>query len=406
MHLFRGMGKLGKKAAGFIVILFIVFFVLPGIAFSETTTDLRNKVNSITEQRELLEKEMQGYTDQRKFLEDKIKATEESIKENEKKISDNEKELKRQQSYLSEYLRVIYEDGQISFFEQIFKAKTFSDFVNRNEYLDTVRDKLKATVDRVDNLRSELIAAQKKIEIDKKILEITRTAYDKQISEKGVELDKLKAEELRIRRIFGERLSKAGGSPYCANEGKIVKSKYPVFNFPINCGYISQGFGNTEFASIDNAYNGNIHNGVDVGIGTGTEIRSIGRGEIYAKGASPSGGWGNWVMIKHEKVKIKIDTQEREYEFYSLYGHMVSETYLNVGEKVDTNTILGWVGGTPDWSPHLHFSLFVSNSGWGAPSPNSTGEYPGNVVDPLDYMDIPISTGGTDWDPNYAHSYK
>jgi murein DD-endopeptidase MepM/ murein hydrolase activator NlpD len=405
MHLFRGKEKLVKLAAGFIVIL-VVFFVVPGMAFSETTTELKNKVNQITEQRELLEKEMQGYADQRKFLEEKIKSTEESIKENEKKITENEEELKKQQSFLSEYLRVIYEDGQVSFVEQIVKAKTFSDFVDRNEYLNSVRDKLKATVDRVDNLRVELIDAKKKIGVDKKILEITKTAYDKQIAAKGTELDKLKAEEIRIRRIFGERLSKAGVAPYCANEGKIVKAKYPVFTFPVNCGYISQGFGNTEFASIDNAYNGNIHNGTDVGIGTGTEIRSIGKGEVYAKGVSPSGGWGNWVMIKHDKVKIKIDTQEREYEFYSLYGHMVSETYLNVGEKVDTNTIVGWVGGTPDWAPHLHFSLFISSSGWGAPSPNTIGAYPGNVIDPLDYMDIPISTSGTDWDPNYAHPYR
>lgn len=404
MHLLRGKGRLGRVWVE-ITLFLLVFFVMPGNVYSETTTDLKNKVNTITDQREALEKEMVGYTDQRQFLLDKIKATEEGIASVEQRITENEKELKKQQGYLSEYLKLMYEDDQVSFLEKVFKANSFSDFVNINEYNSTVKDEFKSSVDLVGGIKETLTRDRKKLDTDRKILEITKVAYDKQISEKGAELEKLKAEELRIRRLFGERLSRAGGSPYCKKEGKIIKAKYPVLSFPIDCGYISQGYGDTEFASIDNAYNGEIHNGVDVGVGTGTDIRSMGKGTVYAKGASPSGGWGNWVMVKHDKIKVKIDTQEVEYEFYSLYSHMISETYLNVGERVDENTIIGWVGGTPDWAPHLHFSLFVSNSGWGVVSPSGIGDYPGNSVDPLNFMDIPISTGGTDWDPNYAHPF-
>lgn len=403
MQLSRGKHNLIKIITG-VIFVSLVLFILPGVVRSETTADLRTQVNDITERRQALETEMLTYSDQRRFLEEKIASTENNIRAIEEKKRKNQRELKQQREYLGEYLKVLYEEDQTSFIEQIFKAKTFSDFVDRHEYNDNVRDKFKATVDIITSIREELEEDEKKLAIEKKVLEITRAAYEKQINEKTVVLDALKEEERRIRDRFADRLSLAGGSPYCISKGSIVKAKYPVFRFPIDCGYISQGFGNTEFASLDNAYNGAIHNGVDVGIQSGTEIRSIGNGAVYAKGASPSGGWGNWVMIKHDKVKIRIGDADQEYEFYSLYGHMVAETTLDIGERVDSNKIIGWVGGTPYWAPHLHFSLFASSSGWGAPG--NIGPYPGNAIDPLDYMDIPISTSGTDWDPNYAHPYR
>jgi murein DD-endopeptidase MepM/ murein hydrolase activator NlpD len=112
-------------------------------------------------------------------------------------------------------------------------------------------------------------------------------------------------------------------------------------------------------------------------------------------------------MIKHDPVNIDRGQRDKDgnivytpMQFYSLSAHMVSETHLAIGERVDQNTVVGFVGGTPNWAPHLHFSLFMSDSGWGE---NKIGDYPGNTIDPLDYMDIPISTQGTDWDVRYAH---
>jgi murein DD-endopeptidase MepM/ murein hydrolase activator NlpD len=403
MHSSRGNNLI--KLIAITVIFGLCVFLLPRVVRSETTADLKDQIITIAQRREAMETEMQTYADQQKFLSDKISAAEQSIRDLEVKKRDNGKELRAQQRYLSEYLRVIYEEDQTSFFEQLIKARTFSDFVDKNEYYNTIRDKFKATVEMITNIKVGLAESEEKLEIEKKVLEITKTAYQKQINEKGVTLNALREEEKRVRDKFADRLSQAGGSPYCKSDGKIVRAKYPVFRFPIDCGYISQGFGNTAFASVDNAYNGAIHNGVDVGVVTGTEIKPIGRGIIYAKGASPSGGWGNWVMVKHDKIKINIGGKDQEFEYYSLYGHMVAETMLDVGARVDENTLLGWVGGTPYWAPHLHFTLFASSSGWGVPTPNTIGPYPGNAIDPLDYMDIPISVGGTDWDPNYAHPF-
>ena len=179
------------------------------------------------------------------------------------------------------------------------------------------------------------------------------------------------------------------GTITCSGNSPVIKAKKPIFKFPLDCGYISQGWGNTEYAIVDNAYGGKIHNGVDVAVGANTGIRSIGAGEVYATGtAETSGGWGNWIVINHKN------------DYYSLYAHMISPSILVKGDPVEVGDVVGGVGGSGGWPVHLHFSLYAK-----PPTDGKTGtpEYPGSSIDPLDFMDITVSTGGTDWDPLYKH---
>lgn len=367
---------------------------------AETLEEIKDKVNQITDQRMALELQVKTYNEQLKFLQEKIAENQKLQEESKTKLAEIDKELKIQNLYLSENLAVTYEESQTSFFELLFRSKSFSEFVDRSEYLNINREKLKEASDKVNKLKSEQKLAQRNLEKSSALINVFRLSLENQRTQKNTELTQVVEEELRIRDQFAARLSKFGGSSYCKSENKIIKSKYSVFSFPTDCGYISQGYGMTEFASIDKAYRGAIHNGFDVGVVTGTDIRSIGKGTVYAKGASPSGGWGNWVMVKQDKVKIKIGGQDQELEFYSLYAHLVAESTLKVGDVVGGGQVVGFSGGTPYWAPHLHFSLFLSSSNW---SDGNVGPYPGNTVDPLDYMDIPISTNGTDWDIRYAH---
>lgn len=375
----------------------MILVIVPFNIYSETIQQIINKVETISEKREALQVEVDAYTAQIKFLEERITATNEQIAATEKRIAENQELLRVEQEKLAEYLRVIYEESQTSFLEKIFKFASLSDFMDQDEYLDSARTSLKESSDKLAIIRDELSRSQR--ELGELIVqnELAKATLEKQKADKDAELTVVTEEERNLREKFALRLTKIGGSsPYCKTDGQIIKSKYSLFSFPTDCGYISQGFGSTEYATIDNGYRGSIHNGVDVAVNTGTPLKSIGNGEIFAKGISPSGGWGNWVMVKQDKVII----DGSEVEFYALYAHMVLETHLKVGDKVPTGTVVGFSGGTPNWAPHLHLSLFVSNSNWTDRQP---GPYPGNVVDPLDYIDIPISTVGTDWDLRHAH---
>lgn len=402
------MKKWGKILGATSVLLFglyvVTFSSYPRMVLGEND---EKKLQLISEKKEEVQGEVDYFEEQINFLSEEIEKKDLEIKENEASLLEIEDELNNYRDKLGESLKIIYEEEKISFWERLMTSKTISAFFSQSVYMDNVRESLSEATIMISDLKKEAEEKKLKLEEDRKMQEVMRASLALQLAEREVVLEKIEDEEEIIRVKFSKLILGESKNKYCAGEGPVVKAKYPVFRFPVNCGYISQGYGNTVFAAIDKAYNGAIHNGFDVGTSTGTEIYAIGDGVVYAKGVSPSGGWGNWVMTKHENVLIRADdpktediNEEVRMTFYGLYAHMVAKTHLKVGENVSSDTVMGFVGGTPYWAPHLHFSLFLSDSGW---ADEQTGEYPGNTIDPLDYMDIPISTQGTDWDARYIH---
>jgi murein DD-endopeptidase MepM/ murein hydrolase activator NlpD len=381
--------------------------LIPSTGLGETLQQTADKVEQLTAEKEKLQTEIGYFDEQIKFLTEEIQKKDTEIRENEARLSEIEAELKKQQDFLSENLRILWEEEQISFWERLLTSDTLTEIFSRDVYLESVREKLVEATNRITGLKKEAEERKLQLDNDRRIQETMRVSLALEKAESVSTLDTIEKEERIVREKFARMLSRGGVKRYCSGEGAVIKAKYPVFRFPVDCGYISQGYGKTVFAAVDNAYNGAIHNGFDVGVGTGKPIYAVGQGTVFGKGRTPAGNWGNWVMIKHDPVNIDRGQRDKDgnivytpMQFYSLSAHMVSETHLAIGERVDQNTVVGFVGGTPNWAPHLHFSLFMSDSGWGE---NKIGDYPGNTIDPLDYMDIPISTQGTDWDVRYAH---
>lgn len=125
---------------------------------------------------------------------------------------------------------------------------------------------------------------------------------------------------------------------------------------------------------------GRGHFGVDMGAPAGTPIYSLSEGTVDTVSTDKMGG--NIVGVKHSDGT------------WSYYAHL-SAAKVHVGDKVDTNTIVGTVGNTGNpgnpsnplmtqeggrtW-PHLHFGV----------------KQQGNWVDPAKFFSIPA------YDPNYA----
>lgn len=88
------------------------------------------------------------------------------------------------------------------------------------------------------------------------------------------------------------------------------------------------------------------YNGIDLGASPGTPIvASAGGDVIIARGSGWNGGYGNYVVIKHDN-----GTQ-------TLYAHM-AEIAINAGERVGQGETIGYVGSTGRSSgPHLHFEV-------------------------------------------------
>ena len=89
----------------------------------------------------------------------------------------------------------------------------------------------------------------------------------------------------------------------------------------------------------------NFHNGVDIGVPSGTPVVAVASGQVIVSGFN-AGGYGNWVVIKHPQLNI-----------VSLYAHGTSRK-ATVGAQVSAGQEILISGSTGNSSgPHLHFTL-------------------------------------------------
>lgn len=89
------------------------------------------------------------------------------------------------------------------------------------------------------------------------------------------------------------------------------------------------------------------HNGWDIGVPIGTNVKAIADGTIIAVG--PATGYGYWVVIDHGIINgIKVTSE---------YGH-ISKWVVNVGQAVKKGDIIAKSGNTGYSSgPHLHITI-------------------------------------------------
>lgn len=111
----------------------------------------------------------------------------------------------------------------------------------------------------------------------------------------------------------------------------------------------------------------NIHLGVDLWIGAGTEVLAVLDAEIHSfKDNTNFGDYGPTIILKHQINGL---------EFYTLYGHLSRESLQNlrVGQLVKKGETIARLGDATvngDYAPHLHFQIILEIG-------DSNGDYPG-----------------------------
>jgi surface antigen len=104
-------------------------------------------------------------------LQAQISALETQINENQAKkaevqhqIALAEEELAKQRKLLGENIKAMYLEGQISTLEMLASSKDLSEFVDKQQYRNSVKDKIKDTLDKVTALKLELKSQQEKLD--------------------------------------------------------------------------------------------------------------------------------------------------------------------------------------------------------------------------------------------------
>lgn len=103
----------------------------------------------------------------------------------------------------------------------------------------------------------------------------------------------------------------------------------------------------SEFGLRPNPFGGGyeVHGGLDFTAAYGAPIYGTAPGIVIKSGWS-AGGYGNHVIVEHG------------YGYRTLYAHM-SALKATVGQRVDRNTVLGYLGNTGRSSgPHLHYGVY------------------------------------------------
>lgn len=109
---------------------------------------------------------------------------------------------------------------------------------------------------------------------------------------------------------------------------------------PSKGGYLSSYFGEVRAKSV--------HKGIDIAKNLGDSVNAALGGTVINAGYN-NGGYGNLIIIQHGN------------NMKTYYAHL-SEIYVNVGDVVNQDDIIGAIGSTGNSTgPHLHFELRVDN---------------------------------------------
>ncbi len=82
----------------------------------------------------------------------------------EKEIAAAQKELDKQKRILGETIKTIYIEGDITTLEMLATSKNLSDFFDKQQYRESVRNKVKETLDKITQLKLDLSTKKQKTE--------------------------------------------------------------------------------------------------------------------------------------------------------------------------------------------------------------------------------------------------
>jgi peptidoglycan DL-endopeptidase CwlO len=271
--------------------------------------------------------------------------------------------LRRAIAILEDRLVAIYKSGEPDLISVILESDGFDDLLERTEYLQRLEDQDSSIVGRVRELRNEMRvtvetvkAARDSIAERKQELEATRAELEREtaalaaarerqqaaLSSVRAQQQELEGDLSAISEQIEEQLGTIGSGTLPAGP---IRGGQGGFIWPVN-GPVTSGFGWRW---------GRMHEGIDIGVPSGTPIRAASSGTIVL--ASAYGGYGNYTCISHGGG------------LSTCYAHQSS--FARTSGSISQGSVLGYVGCTGHcFGDHLHFEVRIN----------------GSAVDPLGYL--------------------
>ena len=320
-------------------------------------TNLKNYVTQLDQNLSQIE---QNIAD----LKNKITAKEEEIAKTQAELDAALEREENQKDAMIRRIRIMYEKGDSYILDMMLKAESFSDFLNRADFMDLImaydrqqwkdfmenrkyielcKEELEAEKAILDEAKAGVEQEQTNMEalIDQKNRDIT--AYESDITNKEQAIKEYKQsiadQDAEIAAL--EAAIAAEKKKILEASGTVLTYDGGTFKFPLaTYTRISDDYGNRIHPTLGIEQ---FHNGVDFAAPKGTAIYAAYDGQVVA--ATYSNTMGNYVMLDHGGG------------LYTIYMH-ASALYVSKDDIVVRGETIAAVGSTGrSTGNHLHFSV-------------------------------------------------
>ncbi len=355
----------------FIIICFLITPIKPK-AEEKTFGDVLDRLEELKEQKKdkenetaISEAEYERIKNEIYQIEKDIAKLSKEIQEATEEIAKLEKDIESKKEETDNILVFLQlSNGEKSYLEYVFKAKSFTDFIHRVSVVEQLSKYNKEQIQEMNNMinrnnelkkqNAEKIKKQeaKKIESNKKMQELG-SKIETLVGDATNINDEIKAKENDIERYRNDG---------CKNRSDLLSDCSPMvtatgFLRPLKYGRITSEYG-YRVHPVTGALQ-SFHSGIDIGGNSeGTEVYPVANGVVLYKMYRSSCG-GNRLYIKHN-VNGK--------EYTSVYMHLLSFGDIKEGDIVKYDQVIGYVGGyststshggydTCTTGAHLHLTL-------------------------------------------------
>ena len=190
--------KIVRATGALIGIFILVFAIFPRVQEARAES-VQDKINALQQENaqyqsaiQRLASEATSYADAINKLKAQIDTLQgqinSSTKEQERlqnEITEAEKELTKQKALLGKNIKAMYLEGDISTIEMLASSKDLSEFVDKAQYRNSVKDKIRESVDKITKLKQELVAKKEGVEALLKQQQEQQAALDNSRSEQA-----------------------------------------------------------------------------------------------------------------------------------------------------------------------------------------------------------------------------
>ena len=319
--------------------------------------DLQSQIDVVQQQVTLYQEQIDGLDVQIQEQNDRIDSLNMQLEQSQQRREEEE-------NLFHDRMLALYLEGNTSTLELLLGAESYSDFLTRSQYVDSLASSDQAILDEllaletqieadraeVESTRDSLEANQAQVESlkaeqDAKIAELDSLQSQSEAVEAGLQSsqDSLKSDvseylaEIDANNAQIEEIARANASKV---DTSTIQPDNGTYLWPCASRTVSSGYGYRW---------GSMHRGIDISAPAGTAIYASRSGVVVVSmmgySGSGFGGYGNVIMIQHDDGT------------YTMYAHCASR-YVSVGETVQQGQVIAGVGSTGNSTGnHLHFEI-------------------------------------------------